>query len=324
MNISTRILFTSWLVASGIAGSPTPCVADTLVSIKDDVEVSGQTIRLSDVFAGVPAAIDRDIALAPAPCKPSVFDAAVLTKLAQTYRLDWQTQTGSSRVTVSSACTHISADAIRDAVVEKLKADSASKKLGFEVALDKRGMEIDLPVKDTPEFTLENFSFNRSARQFRADLTASTPRGAMVYPISGKVTVKRQVPMLARRLEAGTVIGSNDLDWTGMPEERVTADVITEPEQLLGREVRRDMPEGGILRSRDIMPQRLVQRNALVTIKVETPYMLITAQGKAQQDGAEGDTVRVVNTQSNRVIEGIVTAPGVVEIRVARKIALAE
>lgn len=61
-----------------------------------------------------------------------------------------------------------------------------------------------------------------------------------------------------------------------------------------------------------------------MTMKIETPFILITAQGKAQQDGAEGETVRVINTQSNRMVEGVVVAPGVVEIRTAQKIALAE
>jgi len=59
-------------------------------------------------------------------------------------------------------------------------------------------------------------------------------------------------------------------------------------------------------------------------MKIETPYITVTAQGKAQQDGAEGETVRVINTQSNRVVEGVVTGPGTIEIRTARKIASAE
>ncbi len=324
MKTSTRILVTSWLIVSGTAGSPTPCVADTLVALKSDVEVSGNAVRLGDLFAGVPASIDRDIALAPPPCRPAVYDARVLDKLAQTYRLEWQAMSGADHVTVSSACTHISADAIRDATLERLKAEAPSKKVSFDVVLDRRSNEIDLPVKDSPDFTLENFVYNKGAKQFRADLTAPTIKGTFNFVVSGRVTVKRQVPMLVRRLEAGTVVGANDIDWMEIPEERVSADVITEAEQLIGREVRRDTPDGEMLRSRDVMPQRLVTRNSLVTMKIETPVMLISAQGKAQQDGAEGETIRVINTQSNRVIEGIVTGPGVVEIRMAHKVALSE
>ena len=78
------------------------------------------------------------------------------------------------------------------------------------------------------------------------------------------------------------------------------------------------------MRARDVSAPRLVTRGSLVTIKVETPYMMVTAQGRALQDGAMGDTVRVTNTQSNRTIEGIVASAGVVRIQTAQKMAAAE
>ncbi|MFA4993946.1 MAG: flagellar basal body P-ring formation chaperone FlgA [Bdellovibrionales bacterium] len=324
MKKTTRILFTSWLVLSGSAGSPTPCIADTPVTLRPDVEITRATVKLSDLFTGVPAGIDRDIAQAPPPCKPALYDENVLTKLAKTYRLDWQESKESNRVTVSSACTRISSDMIRKEVVAKIKANSNAKKTNFEVVFDKRNLEVLLPTKDDQDFRLEAFSYDQSNKLFRATLTAQTPQGSYVLPITGRILVKRSIPVLARRLESGSIIGSNDLDWTDVPEERVSADIVTETSQLIGREVRHDMPEGDVVRSRDVIPPRLVQRGALVTMRIETPNILITAQGKAQQDGAEGETVRVINTQSNRLVEGIVVAPGVVEIRIAQKVALAE
>jgi flagellar basal body P-ring formation protein FlgA len=324
MKKSTRILFTSWLILSGSAGSPTPCIADSSVKLNGAVKITSSVVRLGDLFAGVPQGIDRDIAQAPPACKPAVYDEDVLKKLAKTYRLDWEEPNAANRATVSSPCTRISADMIRTAVVAKMKTDSGAKKFSFDVVFDKRGLEVNLPVDDAPDFRLENFTFDSATKLFRTDLTASTPRGSYILPITGHVSVKRSVPILARRLESGTVIGTNDLDWMEIPEERISADIVTEPSQLIGRELRRDSPEGEVLRSRDIMPPRLVQRGSLVTMKIETPYILVTAQGKAQQDGAEGETIRVMNTQSNRVVEGVVIAPGVVEIRTARKVALAE
>ena len=324
MKKTARILFAAWLVLSGSAGSPTPCVADTAVRLNQDTEITHAAVRLSDLFSGVPSGIDRDIAQAPLPCKPAVYDESVLNKLAETYRLDWKAQETSNHIVVTSACTRISGDMIRDAVIAKMNLDGNAKKLSFEIAFDARNLEIALPSSQHPEFKLENFSYNQATKLFRTDLTAQTPRGPYVLPITGRVSIKRNVPVLARRLEAGTVIAAADLDTIQMPEERITADVVTEQSQLIGRETRRDTPEGAVLHARDVMPQRLVQRGSLVTLKIETPYIIITSQGKAQQDGAEGETIRVVNTQSNRTVEGVVTAPGTVEIRTARKIALAE
>lgn len=321
MNRITRTLFTSWLVLSGIFGSPTPCVAGTPVILNSSIEISRAAVRLSDLFMGVPSAIDRDIAQAPPACSPALYDETVLRKLAETYRLDWQKQGSKDRVIVSSACSRLSADRIREAIVAKLKEDSSARRAHFDVLFDKRGLEIALPVNDDPDFTLDGFSFDPTNKRFRTDLTAQTPHGPHVVQITGRILVKKRVPVLARRLESGSLIQTNDLDWIELPEERITADIITESSQLVGRELRYNTTEGDFLRSRDVMPPRLVQRGSLVTMKIETPFILITAQGKAQQDGAHGETIRILNTQSNRVVEGTVVAPGVVEIRTARKIA---
>ena len=324
MTKNSRILFAAWLVVSGIAGSPTPCLANTAVTLKSDVEVNRFAVKLSDLFIGVPAEIDRDIAQAPLPCRPAVYSQEVLNKLADTYRLDWQPQGDADHTVVTSACTRISSDMIRNAVIAKIKEDGDARDKNFDVAFDAHNLEIDLPANQKPDFDLDNFTYDPINKYFRADLTAQTPRGPYMTQITGRVSVKRNVPILAHRLESGTTIVANDLDWVQIPEERVTADVITEATQLVGRELRRDISEGQIIRSHDVVPPRLVQRGSLVVMKIETPFITITAQGKAQEDGADGDTVRITNTQSNRVVEGVVTGPGTVEIRTARKLASAE
>ncbi len=324
MNRHARFFIFSWIVITGTAGSPTPCIASTPVTLKSDIEITGATVRLSDLFIGVPSEIDRDIAQAPPACKPAVYDEGVLNKLAQTYRLEWQAQGDMRQITVSSACSRITGDMIRDAVAARIKKDLLSDKLNLEVVLDMRNVDITLPTNTPPDVELENFLYDGGNKTFRAEMTGKTPRGAYTVPIKGHVLIKRSVPVLARRLESGTTIGESDLDWMQVPEERLTAEIVTDPKHLIGREVRRDVQEGVLLRAHDVMPQRLVQRGSLVTLKVETPFILITSQGKALQDGGEGDVIRVTNTQSNRTVEGVVTAPGVVEVRTARKVALAE
>jgi len=324
MKTVKHILFASWLILSGSVGSPTPCFADTQVTLNPDSEITGSVVRLSDLFNGVPVGIDRDIAQAPKPCKPALYDESVLRRLAQMYRLDWPGQDGTNQVFISAACTRITGDMIRGAVADKIKADGLAKNASLEVSFDRPSLEADIPSNEMPDFKLEKFYFDPNSKQFRTQLTAQTPQGLYVLPVSGRALIKRNVPVLIRRLDAGTLLGTNDLDWIEIPDDRITADVMTDPYQLIGRELRRDTPEGELLRTRDITPPRLVQRGSLITMKIETPYILITAQGKAQQDGTEGDMVRVLNTQSNRVVEGVVTAPGVVEIRMTRKMALAE
>ena len=44
------------------------------------------------------------------------------------------------------------------------------------------------------------------------------------------------------------------------------------------------------------------------------PGLTLSARGKAMSDGAEGSVVSVLNEQSRRVIQGVVTGPGLVAV----------
>ena len=54
------------------------------------------------------------------------------------------------------------------------------------------------------------------------------------------------------------------------------------------------------------MKPELVQRNETVTIIYEVPGIVLTMRGKAQEAGAEGDVISVLNVQSKRTVQGTV------------------
>jgi flagellar basal body P-ring formation protein FlgA len=57
-----------------------------------------------------------------------------------------------------------------------------------------------------------------------------------------------------------------------------------------------------------------VHKGDLVTVILNTASMQLTAQGKAVEDGAMGASIRVTNTQSNRVIDTVVSGPNQVVV----------
>lgn len=59
----------------------------------------------------------------------------------------------------------------------------------------------------------------------------------------------------------------------------------------------------------------LVEKNSLVTIIHQVPNMILTAQGKAMQDGADGDIVQIKNGRSNQIVEAEVIGPGRVAVK---------
>lgn len=298
-----------------------PCRAGTPVTINPSVELSKGAIRLSDVFSGIPLDADKDVALSPMPGKSVTYDARVLAKLAQANDLDWQPASLTDKVVLTRGATKITADMIEKSVREKLSSSESLKNKTIEVVFDNKGLVINLPSDKTPDYTVANFAYDEAGRRFRGEIIADLGAGKDYLPISGRVNVKKTVPVLARPLSSGTVVGAADLDWVTVNEEQIAADILTDGQNVIGQELRHDQGSGDYLRARDVIPPRLVTRGSLVAIKVETPVMIITAQGRALQDGGKGDVVRVTNTQSNRVVEGTVESTGVVRVGTLQKMA---
>ncbi|MEM6852774.1 MAG: flagellar basal body P-ring formation chaperone FlgA, partial [Pseudomonadota bacterium] len=61
-------------------------------------------------------------------------------------------------------------------------------------------------------------------------------------------------------------------------------------------------------------PPTLVQKNALVVIEYATGPMLLTAKGKALDDGGKGEVVRVMNIDGSKLIQGVVTGADAVSV----------
>lgn len=318
----SRLYFALWFVTASCIGSPSPCAANTAVALHGDAELHSATVRLSDLFSGVPSLIDRDIAQAPQPGKTAIYDAHLLQQLADKYRLDWHPEAVTDHVALTTAATRITADDLRSAIINKIKASGVHGEI--EAGFDNRALEIDLPNDQGPDFSVNNFDYDPVSKRFRCEIAAGKGAASVALPVTGRANIKRRVPVLAHHMESGSIVAITDIDWATVPEERVGANVIVSADQLIGHELRHTVNDGDVLFANDVMPARLVTRGSMVILKVKTPYMELTVQGRALQDGAEGETVRVNNTRSNRMVEGTVTGPGEVTVQAGQKVALAQ
>lgn len=83
-----------------------------------------------------------------------------------------------------------------------------------------------------------------------------------------------------------------------------------EDRSLLGREVRRTVYAGQLIRPENTQSPRLVTRNQNVTVKYIKGPLEITIKGRAMGEAGLGEVVSVMNLQSRQIINGVVTAEG--------------
>lgn len=85
-------------------------------------------------------------------------------------------------------------------------------------------------------------------------------------------------------------------------------------EALDGFVARRPIPAEQVMTPALVDPAKMINRGEKVVIVAEGPGLSIRATGLAMEDGAFGELVRVRNTSTNKVVEGRITAPGLIKV----------
>jgi flagella basal body P-ring formation protein FlgA len=133
--------------------------------------------------------------------------------------------------------------------------------------------------------------------------------------VTGTVRTSAKVPVLANSLRNGDLIGASDIDYINIFESDIQPDMILNGDHLVGMMPRRMIMSGKPIRTVDLQAPQLVERGKNVTIIFNEGPLKLTAMGKALQNGAKGDLIRVVNNASNRPIDAYVNGAGEVVVR---------
>lgn len=149
----------------------------------------------------------------------------------------------------------------------------------------------------------------RRAFLLAALLGGAVPAAAQTAPAAAN---QIEVPVLVRDVAKGELLSASDFAIEPRPASQARGAV--EIESAAGKEALRQLRAGSIVRPGDLIKPQLVRRGEPVSITVRSGGLTITAQGRALSGGAKGELIRVVNTTTNRTLDGIVEKTGSVRI----------
>ena len=101
------------------------------------------------------------------------------------------------------------------------------------------------------------------------------------------------------------------------PLERIWPGALPSTTPIIGLEVKRYISPRRPLVDRDVGPRSLVKANTPVTVLWREGGLSLELNGRALEDGASGDEIRVLNPATSRTIRGYVVGEGMVEVRTA-------
>ena len=180
----------------------------------------------------------------------------------------------------------------------------------FQIVVDQPALPLGNAATLATEVTLEQFQYDPAAGRFHGGLVGTFEgRERFRLPIFGRAQPVLRVPALRRPVAPDKVITADDLTWVHVWHARVPPTGLTEPAEIIGAQARRRLAAQRMLTERDLGPPLLVRRGRPVELIYARPGLYVTALGVAQEDGALGDLVRVMNAQSRRQLRGIVSGP---------------
>ncbi|MEP4885252.1 MAG: hypothetical protein ABJ215_02685, partial [Alphaproteobacteria bacterium] len=164
---------------------------DTQLSLRRQIVIDQETIRLGDLFDGrisAAAGVDADtvVAYAPQPGRRAIFDAEWLSRLAYRLRLNWRPATRLDRVVAERTSTLINGDAVRDTIAAEL----AERGFGdtFDIEISNHNLLIHIDSRLPGTIGIASLSVDPSTERFNAVITvpAGDPR-AKRLTVAGRI-----------------------------------------------------------------------------------------------------------------------------------------
>ncbi|MGP9822535.1 flagellar basal body P-ring formation chaperone FlgA [Salinarimonas sp. NSM] len=305
--------------AGQVAALATPVapIAAASPSLRGDVIVSGDVIRLGDLVADAPAAVAATpVFHAPALGELGTIQVARLLLAAHALGVVDVATGGREQVTVTRAARRIGQEAVAAALSERIAETAMLPSDEIEIAFDGTPPGLLVSPEATEPVAITDLAWDPSTRRFTATayVGPSPAERRAQAAVSGVARQVVPVAVLARSIARGEPIRADDYRIERRAVERVPADTRLDAIEVDGRVARRSLTAGALLRQGDLERPMLVERNGTVLMVYESGSLTLTLRGTSRQAGAEGEVVDVENPVSGRIVQGAVIGPGTVRV----------
>ena len=128
----------------------------------------------------------------------------------------------------------------------------------------------------------------------------------LLFLLVSAAPAQAQSVIAARTLRAQTVISAQDVTLS----EATIPGAYTALDEVIGLETRVALYAERPVRSGEVGPPALVERNQIVPLIYQTGSLVIQAEGRALDRAGIGETIRVMNLASRQTVSGQIRADG--------------
>ena len=287
-----------------------PALAE--LSLKTEVSVVSEIVTVGDMFEDAGMLAETALFRAPLPGTTGIVSIAAVRAAAERAGFSEFSADGIERVRVTRQATVVDASVLDGLIVGDLaQRGLLPPNTDVELRFDGDAPSFNAEAVATPAQLLMLHYVPGSTR-----FSARFAIAGSVQPVdlSGSITLMVSVPHLVRSLAAGEVITTEDLELKRVPLQFAQQNGIDSVEQVVGKALMRNGRAGLMLRLADVTEPVVVTRNSAVTVLYRVGPLQLTMKGLALTAASAGEPVQVMNTASKKILNGIATAAGLVEV----------
>ncbi len=282
-------------------------------TIKQTSVINSDVVHLSDVFEGLERE-DAVLGNAPALGKDMVLNLTTLKRIAANYSVAYTPASIADQVTLRRDAQTIDEAAISDALKASLEEKGVTG--NFTMSLTNAQAGIILPGNAEPSVEVATINYTPGRDVFTATLAApSAENPVKTLQVSGIINRMASVPALNGSARKGDIISASDIVWIEVPERTLAKDAVLDADDLIGKTPSRVLSANRPVKAAEIASPQLVSRGDDVTILYTVAGMTLSAKGKSQQNGSDGDLIRVTNLSSAKSMSAQVTGDRIVTVQ---------
>jgi flagellar basal body P-ring formation protein FlgA len=311
----TRLTIAILTLLLALAGAAAAQTTPPAPALKASVTVTGDVVRIGDLVENAGPVADVAIFRAPDLGTTGAVATDRIVDAIRSHQLIGIDTRGLSEVIVTHASRAITTSDISDSI-----ARSLAGQFGFGSAhniLVKFDGEVrTLQVESTATGALQVVALSYDTHTTRFDVTLDLQSSATLHgqPTRYTGTAIETVDTLTvtHPVERGAVLTASDIAILRRPKD--DSGPLTDTAAVIGLAARHSLRPGQPLTSADLMKPEIVARNDSVTIVYQAPGVMLTLRGQAQDAGGFGDTIGVVNMESKRVVQAVISGPDRVSV----------
>ena len=234
------------------------------IRLNPSITVTGDVIRLGDVFQGFLVRPEKVVANAPRPGQRVVLSAEWLTTLAHTYGLDWHPASIYDRAIAYQPGQTIAQNDILAAVRVSLAAKGMPA--NFDLQATNTVETVTVAMSAGTEVGVREAYYDPKAKAFTAvvEIPANDPKAVFV-PLRGVAFATTAIPVLKENAVKNKTITAGMIDVINVREELVKPTTITDPNLLIGKAPKFFVKAGLPVQEGDVAQIRLVDVPVLGT-----------------------------------------------------------